>query len=215
MVCVSLAEPTVGACLRALAGVKFAEIRLDKMRVGVSGVKKIFAGHCRLIATCRPGRISEEKRRRLLVAAVEAGAAFVDIELVASAKTGEAVVRAARASGCRVIVSFHDFKRTPPREDLEKAVAHSFERGADIAKIACMVRSPRDNARLLGLLDDGRPLIVVGMGGRGRITRIAAPLLGGVLSYAAKDGGRETARGQVPAAPLERILSELRDETSV
>ncbi len=211
MICVSIAEPTAAACLRALEGVELAEIRLDKMRVGVAGVKRIFSGHSRLVAACRPAGMSETKRRRLLLEAVKAGAAFVDIELETPARFRERLVRAARARNCRVIVSFHDFHKTPPREDLEDVVRHAFAMGGDIVKIACRVRESRDNARLLGLLGLGRPLIVVGMGERGRITRLAAPFLGSPFTYAALREGKETAEGQLGAAALERILHELED----
>jgi 3-dehydroquinate dehydratase-1 len=212
MICVSLAEPTADACLRALEGLDFAEIRLDKMRVGIGGVKKIFSAHPRLIATYRPGgsEMSEKKRRRLLLAAIEAGAAYLDIELEAEARFKEKVVRAARAANCQVIVSHHNFKKTPARAKLEKIIEMAFASGANIAKIACRVHTPRDNARLLGLLDGGRPLIIVGMGKKGGLTRIAAPLLGSLFTYASLGTGKETADGQLDAAALERILLELK-----
>lgn len=211
MICVSLAEPTAGACLRALEGVELAEIRLDKMRIGPAGVRTIFSRHPRLIATCRPGALPEAGRRRLLFAAVEAGAAFVDIEIEADSRFRERLTAAARARNCRVILSHHDFRRTPPRAELEAVVDRAFASGADIAKIACQVRERRDNARLLGLLDLGRPLVVVGMGKRGRLSRIAAPLLGSLFSYATLSEGKETAEGQMTAVSLERLLLELGD----
>lgn len=210
MICVSLAEPTAAACIRALRGCDYAEIRLDRMRVGPAGVQKIFSQHPGLIASCRPGGMSEEKRLRLLLAAVQAGAAFVDIELETAARFRERIVRAARAVGCRVIVSYHNFQETPSRAELERRIALSFASGADIVKVACLVRTRRDNARLLGLLDAGPALIVVGMGKKGRLTRIAAPLLGSVFTYASIGGGRETAEGQLDAASLVRIILELK-----
>jgi 3-dehydroquinate dehydratase-1 len=215
MICVSLAEPTVAACLRALEGRSLAEVRLERMRVGVKGVRTIFSRPARLIATCRPGRRPEEERLRLLLAAVDAGAAFVDIELGSPAATRRAIVRRARGSACRVIVSHHDFERTPPRASLERTIDRAFAAGADIVKIACLVRAPRDNARLLGLLDGERPLIVVGMGPAGRITRVAAPFLGGVLTYAADDARKTTAPGQMTDAVLERLIGELKNETGL
>jgi 3-dehydroquinate dehydratase I len=209
MICVSLAEPTVAACLGALEGLELAEVRLDKMRIGPAGVKAIFSRHPRLIATCRPGAVPEARRRRLLLAAIEAGAAFVDVEAEAGPRLRDRLVSAARSRNCRVIVSHHDFRRTPPRPELEAVVRRAFEAGADIAKVACRVREIRDNARLLGLLDLGVPLVVVGMGRLGRLTRIAAPLLGSLFTYASLGAGRETADGQLDAASLERILLEL------
>jgi 3-dehydroquinate dehydratase-1 len=154
--------------------------------------------------------MSEEKRLRLLLAAVRAGAAFVDIELETDARFRERIVRAARAVGCRVIVSYHNFQETPSRAELERRIALAFASGADIVKVACQVGSRRDNARLLGLLDAGSALIVVGMGKKGRLTRIVAPLLGSVFTYASIGGGTETAEGQLDAASLERIILELK-----
>jgi 3-dehydroquinate dehydratase type I len=210
MICVSLAEPTAAHCLRALQSLDFAEIRLDRMRIGPVGIKKIFSQPARLIASCRPGGRSEEKRLHLLLTAIQAGAAFVDVELETAARFRERVIRAARAVGCRVIVSSHNFERTPPRAELERTIALSLAAGADIVKVACLVRSRRDNARLLGLLDAGASLIVVGMGKKGRLTRLVAPLLGSAFTYASIGGGRETAEGQWEAASLERILLELK-----
>jgi 3-dehydroquinate dehydratase-1 len=47
------------------------------------------------------------------------------------------------------------------------------------------------------------------MGKKGRLTRIAAPLLGSLFSYATLSEGQETAEGQMTAASLERLLLEL------
>jgi 3-dehydroquinate dehydratase-1 len=210
MICVSLAEPTAAACLRALRGSELAEIRLERMRIGPAGMRKIFRQHRRLVATCRPGGISEKKRLGLLRAAIRAGAAYVDMELEADNRFRERIIRAARARNCRVIISFHDFERTPPRAELERTITLARSLGADIVKIACLVRTRRDNARLLGLLDSETPLIVVGMGEKGRLTRLAAPLLGSVFTYASLGEGKETAAGQWEAASLERILLELK-----
>ena len=73
-----------------------------------------------------------------------------------------------------------------------------------------MVRSESDAARLLGLLGRWQDTVVVGMGDLGRVTRVAALLLGSPFSYAAPDDGVETAPGQLPLSAMTRILLELR-----
>jgi 3-dehydroquinate dehydratase-1 len=172
MICVSLTEPTAAACRHALNGLDLAEIRLERMRIGPEGVRRIFSRHRRLVATCRPGVVSEKRRLALLRAAIRAGAAYVDIELEAGDGFREGIIRAARARNCRVIISFHDFKKTPRRAELERTIILARSFGADIVKIACLVRARRDSARLLGLLDSATPLIVVGMGEKGKLTRL-------------------------------------------
>lgn len=211
MICVSLAESTPEKCLAALEGIPFAEIRLDRMRPDEEGIRRIFSSHPRLIATCRPGRFTDAKRLALLRAAISAGAAYVDIEVEAKAPYKRALIGEARSAGCCVIVSYHDFERTPPRRKLEGVVDRCFLWGADIAKIACRVRSRKDNARLLGLLDDDRALVVVGLGKKGTMTRVMGPLAGGRFSFASRAKGRETAGGQIPHEALAKLIRMVAD----
>jgi 3-dehydroquinate dehydratase I len=206
MICVSLAEPSVAACLTALEGLAFAEIRMDAMHLTPNDVPGLFSGGRTLIATCRPGGRSDEERKRLLACAIEAGATFVDIELESNVRYREEIVARARSRGCRVIVSHHDYERTPERPALEACVSACLEAGADIAKIACTVRSDRENARLLALLDTDREIVVVGMGEKGKLTRILAPLLGSPFTYASLSKGKETADGQIDKDTLEELL---------
>ena len=212
MICVSIAESTPEGCLRAMKGIGFAEIRIDKI-AGVMGedIRRIFSRPARLIATCRQGRIGDQKKFALLKAAVHAGAAFVDIELGWKESLGAALIETARSARCAVLISHHDFQKTPSRPALERIIRKSFEAGADVVKIACRVRSPADNARLLGLLDRRRPLVVVGLGNEGRITRIVAPLLGSPFTYASLRPGREVAGGQLDRATLKRIMHRLKN----
>jgi 3-dehydroquinate dehydratase I len=208
MICLSVGERTVEACLRAVRGTECAEIRLDRLEAGPKEAAAIFAAHPRLIATCRP--IGDEERKKdFLLRAIEAGAAFVDVEIEWEGPAREEIVRAARGKGCRVILSFHDHEKTPAADELRAIIDRCFEKDADIAKIACRVREPRDAARLLGLLDDERTLIVAGMGEKGRIVRIAAPLCGSFLTFASTGAGKETAEGQLDEATLKRILGEI------
>jgi len=211
MICISILEESIEESLRLLEGVECAEIRMEKLICRPEGVARIFSSHPRLIATFRPGAQGEDRKTAFLSRAVEAGAAYVDVEVEWEGPGKTDVIRRARAAGCSVIVSYHNHETTPGKEDLEAVIDRCFLQGADLAKIACFVRTDRENARLLGLLDDRRPLIVIGMGPRGRITRVLSPLLGSRLSYAAVSAGKETAKGQMDAATLERLLREFAD----
>ncbi len=210
MICVSLSCPTAADCLRDLQDLEFAEIRLDAMQVSPDEVREIFSSHRKLIATCRPGSLEDGGRLELLSTAIEAGAAYLDVELESSPDFRKALVEQARSRSCQVIVSHHDFEATPGRSELMELRARCFEAGADLAKIACAVSTPADAARLLGLLDFEAPVIAVGMGPLGAITRVAAPLLGSPFTYGSLEPGRETASGQLDRATLERLLREIR-----
>lgn len=212
-VCVSIGNCTLQECLEALDGLEFAEVRLDSVS-GISerSVSAVFARKAKLIATCRPnGRMDDGERKKLLLAAIEAGAAFVDVEVDAQERIRGEIVAAAKKQGCSMIVSFHDFEKTPLRAELERIMEWCFDSGADIAKIACKVKSKGDAARLLGLLDSERKIVVVGMGGQGKIVRVAAPLLGSQFTFASLGKGKETADGQLEAEELKKIMEGLQD----
>jgi 3-dehydroquinate dehydratase type I len=202
MICVSIAEATFAETMEAVRRFPLAEIRMDAMRLTPDDVRRLFSGHDNLVATFRAGTATDGEREALLAAAIESGAAYVDIELASDSAYRQRLVRKAREHGCTVIISFHDYRGTPEREGLKQVVGACFAEGADIAKVACAVQSDRDAARLLGLLDDGRQIIVVGMGAKGRIVRLAAPLLGSPFTYAAIAPGRETAEGQMTHGSL-------------
>jgi 3-dehydroquinate dehydratase-1 len=129
-----------------------------------------------------------------------------------------------------VILSYHNFKTTPPGDKLERIIDQCFLEGADIAKVACQVHFLSDCVRLLSLygyqpLDgktsgendnrdtgDSRGIIAIGIGEKGKITRVAAPLLGAPFTYASIVTGLETAPGQVDADTLAKIYRLLRVE---
>ncbi|MDD8011558.1 MAG: type I 3-dehydroquinate dehydratase [Acidobacteriota bacterium] len=213
MICVSLAEKTAGAARAAALRHDFAEIRLD----AVSGltrdsVQMIFAGHPRLIAAFRPGRVPEPRRLELLTSGVASGAAYVDVEIDAPPSSLRDIIVSARARRCRPIVSFHDPSGTPTRAVLEDIRRRGFDQGAEIVKIACFSGGPADNARLMGLLDFPKPVIAVGMGSAGRITRLVGPLLGAPFTYASPAAGRETAPGQIEAERIRRTWEAWRND---
>ena len=136
---------------------------------------------------------------------------LVDIEVEAPDEYKQEIVKKANAADCEVIVSFHDHEKTPVREELEQTVDWCFNSGADIAKIACKADGKDDAARLLGLLDGERRLIVVGMGSEGKIVRVVAPLLGSEIAYVSAGRGKESASGQMTAEELERKMKEISD----
>lgn len=209
MICTSIAEPNIEKCLKALEELDFAEIRLDQMSTEAKELKKIFSTPKKLIATCRPNTKGDTERKSLLIAAIEAGASFVDIEIDANDKYRTEIMKKARASGCQVIISYHNQEETPGRSKLKRLVKSCFDSGADIAKIACQINVQKDNSRLLGLLECRRPLIVIGMGDQGKICRIIAPLLGSPFTYASLATGKETAQGQIYRSSLEDLITRI------
>ncbi|MDH7513996.1 MAG: type I 3-dehydroquinate dehydratase [Clostridiales bacterium] len=214
MICVSVGTTSFAACRRIIKNLDCAEIRLDKARFCLEEVREIFSSHSNLIATFRPGAVSEKEREGILLEAIRSGAKYVDLELESSKFFKQRILREARQRGCQVIMSYHDFRRTPAKEKLRRAMDKCFSQGADIVKIACQVNSRRDVFRILSLYENqnaeqGR-IVALGMGEKGKLTRVAALLLGSPLTYASLKEGSETAEGQIDYKSLKKILSLLK-----
>lgn len=208
-ICVSIYEASVPAVLREMQGLEFAEIRLDGMKIDFKDIVRIFSKQMRLVATFRPGKVQGKIRLKTLIAAIDAGASFVDVEFESDTTYKEKIMSRAHEKGCKVIVSYHNNEETPSREELERVVKSSFESGGDIVKVACMVNKVEENARLLGLLGEYRNLIVIGMGKKGNITRVASTLLGSPFTFASSSPGKETASGQIDVRRLIRLVGSL------
>ena len=128
----------------------------------------------------------------------------VDVELAAAIRP--AVVDAARRAGRLVVLSQHDFRRTPADAALDRAVKLAVRAGADVVKLATHLRDDDDGARLAALFarHRARSLVVIGMGEHGKKTRIFFPALGSLFTFASLDRG--TAPGQLDLAATQREL---------
>lgn len=152
--------------------------------------------------------LEAEVRRDLLLQAIEAGAAAIDVEARSLRALHEAV-SAAQARNVAVVASYHDFEATPPfyrmREQIERAV----EAKATVAKIAARVEAMIGLFSLVSLFQQPWPILVsaMGMGGLGKLSRLVLARSGSVLNYGYL---REpNAPGQWPAGELRRLLGEL------
>lgn len=161
-----------------------------------------------------PIALSEGQVAALCCAVCAGGAIdFIDWEMSSEPQPLAQVRDAARAAGVQLVLSFHDFQATPPREALQQRFALAAQLGADVAKVAVMPRGMDDVLTLLAAtLEASRtlpiPVISMSMGGPGAVTRVAGGLFGSALSFAV--GERASAPGQWPIAELETALALLR-----
>ncbi len=188
-----------------------AEIRLDLLKLSPEEIAPLFAVHGqKMIATCRPGLYTEPERADRLKAAIDAGCGYVDLEVDASCVFLDTMIPYAKAKGCKVILSYHNEKETPDRETLELTVIECLACGADVVKLAAMVNTPQDAARLLALYGHHERIIALGMGEKGRITRVASLALGAPFTYVAPDGTTGTAPGQFTETEMRRLIEVIR-----
>lgn len=212
-ICISLGEMPFGICLQCASAYPLVEIRLDLMNLDPEKID-LLAMQCRQwIATCRPGKYSDNERTVLLAASIRAGAAYVDIEYEADPAYRQTLVDLARQYQCRVIISYHNFESTPHSPVLHRIIKRSAAMGADDVKLAVTANSKTDCARIMSLYSRYKNLIAFAMGESGKITRIVAPLLGAAFTFASVDEAHLIAPGQLTASQMEiiyRILDQNR-----
>ena len=210
-------EELLGRC-------EMAEIRLDGCRLSVPEISRCFSSDVPLVATCRLALFRKERPEldevsalkecgRRLIAAIEAGAAYVDIEEEAPVSMVRRVCRAAAENGTVVIRSYHDFDKTGSVEELRSVVEKCRRDGADIVKIATMAQSQDDVARVMSMYDDAEPgtLLAFCMGEDGRESRIECLRRGAPFSYASVSVEECAAPGQWTAAEMsERVYGDFR-----
>lgn len=133
--------------------------------------------------------VDEPYRRRLLVAAMQAGAEYVDME-------EDAAAAIPRTGNARRIVSMHDFSGTPG--DLAGIHARLAAQDADIVKLATKAVTTHDVTRMLRLVRTASvPTVGLCMGELGMPSRLLAARAGAPLMYAAAAMGQHLAPGQL------------------
>lgn len=198
--------------LGRLSPAKFAEI-----------TKKAYeaAGSKAVLVTLRNGTdggpfIAEDKYYGEVYEAIirDGKADVIDIELFRDRAMIERLVKLAHAKGIKVIISEHEFKFTPDEAELIRRMQLEQAAGADILKIAVMANSPEDaltvmtaTAKMRHYYSD-RPMLTIGMGKWGAMTRLAGEGFGSDLTVASV-GGKASAPGQIPADECLAVLDTL------
>ncbi len=157
-----------------------------------------------LLLTVRSARegggcaLADGERRDLFLALLPLVEA-VDVE-IAAAGALRSVIQAARAQGKLVLLSHHDFARTPGHSALERRLREARRAGADVVKLATQVRNREDTLRLFLFTWKHRrtPLVTMGMGPQGSLSRLLLPLAGSLLVYTSL----RPVFGQIPLARL-------------
>ncbi len=209
MLCKAIAVNGIHKIKEQLLHADMAEIRIELCQINAEEVKVIFSSHENLIATCRPELINDEDRKTLLKVAIESGAAFVDIEVESDVAFKAEIVEFAKKHDCTVIISYHNYVNTPSSEELVEVVQECKDSGAQLVKLATMVTEPQANARLLALYDTDFPMLAIGMGRLGIITRLAATKLGAPFTFVSGDEIDETAPGQIKESVMKKLLTDL------
>ena len=205
MICVSLAGLSFKECIEAIGQSEFAEIRMDQLNLSLDEFGSLFSLKKNLIATCRSEHHTTEQRIEKLKKAIDSGAGYIDIEYESENEYREILSLHAHKRHTLIIISYHNFECTPSSDELDIIIQKSLLMKPDYIKITTMSNSIADNTRVLALYERYPNIIAFCMGKPGKITRVAAPLLGAKFTYAAYNKELATAPGQLTKEELSKI----------
>jgi 3-dehydroquinate dehydratase type I len=192
------------------------ELRVDYLR-GAELERLLGAGEKPFIVTNRRraegGRYGGDEKRRLAILrqAADLGAAFVDVEMRTERSSLRELIK--NKNGTRMILSSHDFQKTPSGGELRKLLDRMIRHGADVAKIVTFARSWDDNLKVLALVPyarkRGQAVVAFCMGEKGKMSRIFSPLMGAAWTYASLGRTRASAPGQLTVKEMREIWERL------
>lgn len=220
------------ARIAANADTDIAEWRIDYLDIALDG--KALARLGPQVATALHGKpllltfrtqaeggakaIADADYGRLYAALLRARFAdLLDVEMFRDAAVVQALVAQAHAAGVSVVMSSHDFQRTPDTAEIVARLQRQQALGADVLKIAVM---PHDAGDVLKLLDatwqlrrsSDRPLLTMAMGGTGVVSRLSGETFGQALTFGML--GKASAPGQVEVGRLREVLDTIHQAAS-
>jgi 3-dehydroquinate dehydratase/shikimate dehydrogenase len=196
---------------KALRESPTVELRLDwlandrERHAALDWLKRSAPRKAVFIATCRRriggGEFVGTALQELfwLMQAKEAGCAWCDLEIETLRELPEQSVEG-YAIPSKVLLSIHDFRRTPKQLPPAKIPTPG---GVDAIKVAAMSQNFADSLRLLRLARGSRQVVAIPMGEVGLPGRILSLRAGGALVYAPI--GEPTAPGQVPLREMREL----------
>ncbi|RKX17737.1 MAG: hypothetical protein DRP35_10410 [Candidatus Zixiibacteriota bacterium] len=206
--CITLSENNFTACYQAAKDAELIELRLDLVTFTDSELKKLFALKTKFIATCRQNGKNNTERIKKLKDAIDAGVDFIDIEIDSDFQ--EKMIMYARDKNCQIIISYHNFTRTPSLSELQKIIDVGRKFNPWKIKIVTMANTPQDLSTVLSLYRNNTNLIAFCMGEKGKISRLASLFLGADFTFVSPLKGKEVAEGQMDINTMVKLIEELK-----
>ncbi|WP_178646864.1 type I 3-dehydroquinate dehydratase [uncultured Methanobrevibacter sp.] len=142
---------------------------------------------------------SEDERINILKGCADL-VEYVDVEL----RTDDIYIEELKDYNAKLIVSYHDFKKTPELNEIYYIVEKEKEMG-DIAKVAFMPNNLDDTLKVLAILSHYKDTIAISMSDLGSYTRVMASKFNSPITFAA---GRDvTAPGQIDIETMKVLLN--------
>ena len=220
-ICASIGAKNLGALERLIKnafskGADYIEIRFDFLKISEieAAIKIAEPTKSRAVFTLRSAdeagtfEGSENKRVALLKRLSTAGPMLLDVEYL-TIRDNDDLADFLISQRTPILVSWHDFKRTPSSNQLRDILAQ-MKIYSNYAKIVTMAKDADDAFRVLELYEGitGVKLIAFAMGEFGIISRILCTMAGNApFTYATVE--RSTAPGQQDLCYMRRLFDRI------
>lgn len=171
-----------------------------------------------IIYTFRTGKeggekeISSDNYVNLIKKVLESGTVdLIDVEMFVGDEIVSELIKYANEYGVKVIMSNHDFTKTPMKKELVERLVKMQKLGADIAKIAVMPNNKMDVLTLLEATVEAYeehmdiPIVTMSMGKYGMISRMTGEVFGSAITFGCV--GKASAPGQIEVNSLDNALN--------
>lgn len=204
--CVTIAEKTPkkldSVLNKAIKKSDYAELRLDFLKPSQVPVALELASKNlnRCVCTLRPksegGKFTGNEKERISILKLisEYKPFLLDVEFNTLRKN-KSLNNYIKKTKTAILVSWHDFKKTPPSSSLNKMLKQMKKLSTNV-KIVTSAKSSNDSSRILALYNNSNKtkLIAFAMGEYGKISRILCLYLGSPFTYVSL--GKPIAPGQ-------------------
>lgn len=198
MICASISENSIDAVFKRISLVPEF---YDLVEIWVSEIEGIDKSSFERLmrASEKPIllKIEDVANKDVINWALQKEVVYIDIDLSAGEKVFKYVTE--NKKNTKLIISYHDFEKTPDFENASQIKKEILQNGADIGKIVFTALETKDNLVPLRLLCSSAdlPLISFCMGKTGQMSRIYAENFGSLVNFVPPDAGWQTADGQI------------------
>ena len=186
---------------------------LEELRTVLEDMPLLFTYRTQAEGGAAEEDISEEEYAAINLHAVGTGLIdLVDMEIRAGKALAEKLQRVAGETGCKVLMSSHDFAETPSIEEMKRRYETMEAWGADVLKLAVMPHTIEDVMALLTVCKDvsrasTHPVVAMSMGSLGLESRVLGEAFGSAMTFGCL--GKASAPGQMSVEALAQVLQTI------
>lgn len=138
----------------------------------------------------------------------------VDMELRMGKALAEKLQRVAGETGCKILMSSHDFAGTPSSKEIKRRYETMEAWGADVLKLAVMPYTMEDVLTLLTVCREvsnasAHPVVAISMGSLGLESRILGEAFGSSMTFGCLN--KNSAPGQMDVDALAQVLQAIHE----